>query len=262
MQSDVSSLSTMTRKPTVKDVLWDYCESSTAHGLGRIAASRSRARRLFWAVVVCIVFSITIIQVTMLFSQYFTFPSEQISNVKHVSIEFPAVTICNVKAMSTSAKYEILKHPDSKFYQYTDYLKRIKYEIPKGEEHIYNHMITPNGFYDNIGMGEVVIVGHSAENMILGCRFNSQPCAYYNFTYHVDSRYYNCYTFNGKPNLENPLVSRETGPGAGLSVEMYVEADVDGILNGTYYMASNVANGGKQKLSPNLKKFYSRLTHF
>ncbi|XP_074644233.1 FMRFamide-activated amiloride-sensitive sodium channel-like [Tubulanus polymorphus] len=240
---------------SIRKTIRQFLTDTTAHGVPRTVSAKSVYRRVFWICIIFIALMMNLMHLSLLVTQYLRFPSEEVTKVQYGWVEFPSVTLCNIKAMSTTQKYDVmLRNTSSKFYVYTQKLKEFAYFLENNATHIgskeleklknlYEAMRTPEGYFTYIGPEEAKLAGQTAQDMILSCKFNFMPCSWQNFTYYQHPTFYNCYTFNGKMTKDS-LVTRTTGPMAGLSLIIYLEADVNGILNGSYYKSSPVENAG------------------
>ena len=79
-----------------------YAESNSVGGLSFVLTSKSRARRFTWLVIILVSVAISFYLVRNSFSKLIKPPtSTTIINDPNLSLEFPAVTICNVNAFSS-----------------------------------------------------------------------------------------------------------------------------------------------------------------
>jgi acid-sensing ion channel 2 len=120
----------------------------------------------------------------------------------------------------------------SKFDKYAEMLNRT------GEfDWVKNRLQQPQAYFENIGF-ESILLGHSRENLILSCTFDTQPCNETNFMYYPTPNFFNCYTFQTLQDW-----GRTTGPNAGLSMVLYLEAYDKGLaIDATYFTLSNIGN--------------------
>ena len=63
-----------TEDKTFKELVYNFMEHTTAHGIGRLAASRALLWKIFWSLVCIGAFVMFIYQATGLFKQYLSKP--------------------------------------------------------------------------------------------------------------------------------------------------------------------------------------------
>ena len=79
-----------------------FAERTTAHGIGRIAGSRSK-RRAFWTFLVLLSTGVVVYQIYTLIKKFTLFEVAtelRVSYNRHM--QFPAVTLCNLNALRLS----------------------------------------------------------------------------------------------------------------------------------------------------------------
>ena len=237
------------KEPTrSRDILRNFCEESTAHGVAHIVREKYFQKRIVWFVLTLTAFSVNLFHISSLVIQYLRFPSEQTSTIELAAVDFPSVTVCNIQPISWTEKQKFLQDNSTRFFYWDNitynYLKNMSSDLGKSEEFefVYNRLRQPVGFFENIGE-EAQLVGHQPDDFIMRCKFGAKDCSHANFTYFQDPMYFNCYTFNGGNLSKEKLISRTTGPQEGLSLVMYLESDNgDNIYNDTYYTFSNIGN--------------------
>ncbi|XP_078344009.1 degenerin deg-1-like [Oculina patagonica] len=85
----------------------DFCEYTTAHGLGRIMAATHWARTVLWTLLFITAVIVLTLQVNTLFKKYQSRPLTTFVTVEtSTSLPFPAVTFCNFNAI----KKNFLQH--------------------------------------------------------------------------------------------------------------------------------------------------------
>ena len=108
---------------------------------------------------------------------------------------FPKVTICNLNMYQTEYAYDFL--------QYTEYQDPSFLSIEERKK-----------------------FGHDLNDILIECSFNGYTCSSSDFTWSLDLRYGNCWTFNSgfnqngsQVNLKESIIS---GPSYGLYLQLYV----------------------------------------
>lgn len=80
------SKATVEKKPSINQVVSNFCSYTTAHGLGRLAESRSVFRRVVWSLFCLGALTMFVIQMYNLFVIYLSRPVSTVVNVHHESV--------------------------------------------------------------------------------------------------------------------------------------------------------------------------------
>lgn len=222
---------------TALDIITELGAESTAHGLAKIATSVKTKRKVMWALLVIIGFTAATLQLSLLVKKYLQFAVVEVSEMKTgMPVEFPAVTICNIQAISlTKIKHE-MERPNSKVVDWFKFQQCSRF----GEQQI--RMESTQAFFENLNQ-EAKASGHDINDVLLHCRFNQQKCNATKFTHFFDGQnYFNCYTFNSK-RLEEKILIQATGPEYGLSLVFALDNDDPPLgAYGLYNINNNIAH--------------------
>ena len=92
---EAHSKAAVEKKPSIKQVISNFCSYTTAHGLGRLAESRSVFRRVIWSLFCIGALTMFVIQMYNLFVIYRSRPVSTVVNIHHesVSIRVLGVTV-------------------------------------------------------------------------------------------------------------------------------------------------------------------------
>ena len=100
-KQDAEKVKEMQDNQCKKSNFQKYAESNSVGGLSFVLTSKSRTRRFIWLVIILASVAISFYLVRNSFSKLIKPPaSTTITNDPHLSLEFPAITICNVNAFS------------------------------------------------------------------------------------------------------------------------------------------------------------------
>ena len=180
----------------------------------------------------------------------------QVIEIEYAKIDFPSVTICNLQPVSLSSAEVLVKDTFTRFHKWTNIIQGFDKELAKQTTQIdgafeasrfkekwKERMRSPLGYFENIGKSEVRRIGHHDRDFILGCEYSDKGCGPENFTYFANPSYFNCFTFNGGSSRGREPRVRSTGPEAGLTLVLYLEADNgDFQEDGTYFTSRSTAN--------------------
>lgn len=108
MQNAVSQDGTEVHGRESTNTLWplvkDFCDYTSAHGLGRIMAATHWTRTVFWTMLLLGATTIMTVQVHTLFQKYQRRPLTTLVTIEtSTSLPFPAVTFCNFNAIKNNS---------------------------------------------------------------------------------------------------------------------------------------------------------------
>ncbi|KAL4225922.1 hypothetical protein ACF0H5_013910 [Mactra antiquata] len=211
------------KQATAVKIMAELGSESNAHGLAKIATSLTTKRKVMWSLLVIIGFTAATIQLSSLVKKFLQYQVVEVSNMKDgMPVEFPAVTVCNIAAVSIAKMDELVMRNSS----FTDWFKFTE-DIKFGNHQ--SRMESHQAFYENLP-NEAKMIGHSVSSFIINCRFNNDDCGPSNFSLFFDGKnYYNCFTFNNgydeekdKPK-DKKLLMHTTGPQNGLSLTISLD---------------------------------------
>ncbi|XP_072013236.1 uncharacterized protein [Amphiura filiformis] len=91
------------KKTTLSDIVNEYGETSTAHGIPRIIAADRWRSKIFWSIISCGLAVLFGYQGYWLLIDFFSWPyTSKIDVISKYKVEFPAVTVCNMNRMRRS----------------------------------------------------------------------------------------------------------------------------------------------------------------
>jgi acid-sensing ion channel 5 len=202
-----------------KSNLQKYAENNSVGGLSFVLSSKSRIRRLIWLIIILVCVAISLYLVRNTFSKLFNRPtSTTITNDPNLSLEFPAVTICNVNGLSRRLLWNHGINPD-----------RLSVENDpsyEGNYADYEYDPTNQGNDTNYEWKDPILSANLADNdikkFILECSFPNQLFCEFEFSL---NDLFACYTFNsgrsGKP------IKKVTGTGANDGLTLLININQD-----------------------------------
>lgn len=222
---------------TALSIITELGAESTAHGLAKIATSVKTKRKVMWALLVIVGFTAATLQLSLLVKKYLQFSVVEVSEMKTgMPVEFPAITICNIQAISLTKIKQQMERNTSKVVDWVKFQQCSKF----GEQQ--TRMESTQAFFENLNE-EAMASGHDIKDILLHCRFNQQKCNANNFTHFFDGQnYFNCYTFNSIRQSEKILI-HATGPEYGLSAVIALDNDDPPLgTYGLYNVNNNIAH--------------------
>jgi hypothetical protein len=132
---------------------------------------------------------------------------------------FPKVTFCNVNPFTTKYGYELVRNAlNQTLIDEMSYNQ--KYEIAYVIRSVLSLAL------ENTSISNRQRIGHDLKDVLIGCRFNFEPCTHEDFVWEWDSHYGNCYSFNSGMNATKNFVdfknSHLAGFAFGLQLDLYV----------------------------------------
>jgi hypothetical protein len=215
-------------------LLLNFLEYSTIGGLSELGKREELYLRLFWAVVVFICSSYTLVTFIETVNRFYNYEVNLVfDKYQDIPTKFPAITICNQNPFNE--RYA-LKYLQDKYLFTRDYgyYNPINSElIEKVEEYEFYFSISDkivNNKYQTINQlkrtltndlnqTELLNIGYDLDtDMLISCQYNGNSCSETNgdFKKFWNNIYGNCYTFNSGNN------SYLTGDQNGLHLEMIV----------------------------------------
>ena len=195
-----------------------YIENTTTHGVVRIFTGKSKARRVFWAIVVfcAAVFCLyNIVDQMVIYAKNPTATTITQRTNRQGELTFPAVTICNLNRFKRSDYESIVDKA---------VLNTLR-ELFASPNSVCNNG-TATGFLNqsNVNYRHIQDVArHQAKDLIVRCTYAGEDCNHTDFS-EVLTRLGYCYTFNS-PGRMPLLKSQGIGTRYGLSLMLNIEQD-------------------------------------
>ena len=226
----------------------EFAQSTSAHGFSRIAANRSPFYRGFWSVLCLTALILLVMQLVEVGTTYYEYNTHVVIGVSEAGVPFPAVTICNQRAMDFYTTAEILfdensnprwtfgdfsytGRPNPSVYEtavirYANILAVYKSvvqslwgpvlppEVETFQKKLWSRLVMLSNLRYGVASG-----GTQASEFILECRYVDQECSWMNFTRVIDPAYFNCFVFDPAKS-EHALPPG--GPSNGLNLMLFL----------------------------------------
>ncbi|XP_029186299.2 amiloride-sensitive sodium channel subunit alpha-like [Acropora millepora] len=237
--------STMTH--STKELIKDFANYTTTHGVGRLSEAKTVFSRLVWSIFILCALGMFIFQTLRLFESFMSRPVSTLIQVKHATkARFPAVTVCNQNPVRIdkipddyfgSIHQEIqrrflndsrfLGNPsiDANFSNYSSVDPELEVEI----EHLFEDMLIGKLATENTST--LFNMGHQFQDFVFECNFKGIDCRNYSkfWTRFWDYRYGNCFDFNGgigdNHTEQEILKTHNTGQSGGLKLNLFIHTD-------------------------------------
>ncbi|GFR91625.1 acid-sensing ion channel 4 [Elysia marginata] len=193
------------------EMILEFGENTSMHGLSRAMADRPLWRRLIWAALVIGFVVWATYNTTQIISDFQGHPvMTSVSNEYQGKLQFPAVTICNMNRIRNSRVPRIVRN-------------LVRYYSAAGARMSdINEIISL--VMRNYPAESQKEMGHQLEDMLFSCTFGAERCSADNFTYIYNLQYGNCYTFaSSQFSNRSEWSSKRAGPRHGLNLELDIQ---------------------------------------
>ena len=187
---------------TPKQVLKRSVETTSVRGVARALKEPQKCLKCFWFTAIMMLFLMCLYTLVMLFQHYLSCPTAaeitetEIQNDQGVLSEFQ---ICNRNPISSYKSVAGVQ----KYDQYKQSIQN-KFEGRMSDAAL-SHMVSHEGYFQNIGATNAQKFGHSYSDLVLKCEvtglsglheYGIGPCnTIYDVNLLVHHKYFNCYTF-------------------------------------------------------------------
>ena len=205
-----------------KELLKEFAENSTTHGLGNMYRTKSKFIRVLWVLCFLTSFAYCFVQLVYSVLDYLSYPTSIKYNIiNEIPMLFPAVDVCVLNAYDANKVITYIEELKSKypnisnlksypfFIQSVDYLSSsLKANLERLWENQLNHesLKKANAFTLN--------------QILISCRFQNKACYPENFTYFHSFDFGACFSFNS--GLNSPIqITKQAGEKYGLQLELF-----------------------------------------
>ncbi|GFN77021.1 acid-sensing ion channel 1 [Plakobranchus ocellatus] len=208
--TETTTTTTRRKHRTAKELIHEFANSTSMHGVQHAMAHRSVWRQLVWSVLVIGFMGWAVHNVYEIISDYNSHPFQtSVSSEYQSQMNFPAVTVCNLNRIRLSKTPEVLLELQQIF----------KFGI---DETVANAFI--NVMLKSLNRRQQREMGHQIQDMLLRCKFGNEICTPGNFTFFHNLQHGNCYTFaSSQDSHRSQWLTMRAGPGNGLSMEFNVQ---------------------------------------
>ncbi|XP_035207599.1 degenerin-like protein asic-2 [Stegodyphus dumicola] len=233
--------------PTFFEFMSTLLMNSSILPVSRMTHVQSKSRKTFWILILIVCIFSCGYEAYKFFNIYLQYPviiSVDVQN--NTSIEFPAVTICNLNRMKRYDEKCILggftwqecrQFPPR--FSSTVLSERVKYTLDVLEELYATQAKNFMNHYTNTDAESRRCYGYMLDELIQKCSFNSLPCNESDFTFFQSMQYGNCYTFN-KASRSNIALRNLSKVGSDNGLELELDVNVYSYLDFTQSVGARV----------------------
>lgn len=196
-----------------KKLFQEWCEVSTTHGIPQIARAKNNFLKLMWLIFFIICSSVCVFNILTTFADFLNYKvNVDIETINEYQTQFPAVSFCNLNPFKTGDN-EIKNDLESMINDNMILISEakssdMKIKVSQAILKLNISKLKPNPY------------GFKLADLLIGCYFNSYPCAEDDFEEFYDFDYGNCFKFNGNQlNVKNSYMN---GPKSGLRLELFI----------------------------------------
>ena len=217
---------------SVKQVLENFANQTTMHGVPKVIHSRNNLTRFFWSVVCIAAGAMFCMQMSEVLRRYFSYPKKVTVEVVPTPVPFPAVSLCNMRNLdiyilnTLNRKFIEDHHPinhiNSSAHPFVrEYMKIVAkygpiwYNYQSHYPLVFQEVFSRTTFSSNIPEEIISLAGVQLDEFVVNCYYSGNKCnRTRDFTRFFDPYYYNCFTYT--PNQyqgedENTILSLSEG---------------------------------------------------
>lgn len=245
----------------------NFCETTSAHGLGKISGSKNKILRSTWALIFLVSLTIFFWQASMLILDYLDYPVNlTMKVVNHRNSTFPSITICNQnrfqKSKLNGTMFEPLIRIDDALTQDPSLRKRRSVELHAFLKDEFSSEALVNELFDqaalrneklnwstildqvpvdrisslenlvSVSREDAEAFGQSFEDFVVSCEFDQRKCGRQDFVSFQHEQYGSCHTFNAHKMKRR--ITSNIGTEYGLKLILFVdEAEYVGATSAT-----------------------------
>ncbi|CBY11541.1 unnamed protein product [Oikopleura dioica] len=209
----------------------NFCDNTSAHGLGKISGSKNKILRSTWALIFLVSLAIFFWQTSMLILDYLEYPVNlTMKVVNHRNSTFPSITICNQnrfqKSKLNGTIFEPLARIDDALARDLSLRKRRSVDLHAFAKNEFNSKALVNELFDqaalrneklnwttilnqvpvdrvssldnlvSVSREDAEAFGQSFEDFVISCEFDQKACGREDFVSFQHEQYGSCHTFN------------------------------------------------------------------
>lgn len=218
-------------------------KKSSIYAVSQVGHAESPYRKILWVIVLAAGLfgcGYEIYRFLILYFQYPVVVNLQVENER--SLEFPAVTICNLNRMRK--KYEIClgrntfttncsvsQGDDTPAIAISDRINEASCigDLNVAIDSNFNNRIAFSAKYSQLDFSSRQQFGHQFTDLIRSCSFNGEPCSWDYFSYFQSLKYGNCYSFN-RFSIEDDTVLKTSSVGIMSGLDLTLNFDPENYL--------------------------------
>ncbi|XP_021358354.1 degenerin-like protein unc-105 isoform X2 [Mizuhopecten yessoensis] len=239
------------KRARFKEILTEHAMMATVHGVAHIIVAKQTYKKILWITLWLLTVGALCYQIFKLSSLFLSRPKQTSLDLKFGALHFPAVSFCNInplkkmqldelsiplKFFMTLSEVELKEKSkrdqpiimDKNNPEFPFLRKFEKYGIAKEEwdlaknipdNHFQVRNMLVSDLIQKMDASELLRVGHSLDDMLLHCSFNSRRCNSSDFAHFKSGRFGNCYTLQS-----DRFVSTVPGPSHGLTLMLNLDS--------------------------------------
>ena len=215
-----------------KELLKEFAENSTTHGLGNMYRTKSKFIRVLWILCFLGSFGYCFYQLVLSVLDHLTYSTIIKYNViNEIPMVFPSVDVCVLNAYDANKVSKVIADLKSKDPNITN-LKSYPYFIQSVDYLSSSLKANLERFWENQSNPESLKKANefTLNQILISCRFQNKACFPDNFTYFHSFDFGACYSFNS--GLNSPIqITKQAGDKDGLQLELFAGDPTQQIQN-------------------------------
>ena len=236
---------------TIKELIENFAQNSTAHGIPKVVRSTSIIRRIFWIVTCIAAVCIFLTQGSLLLQRFLSYPKSVRVEVANKPVPFPSVSICNLRSLdihtlvdiffdenlifrwNSSQKYSGRVNSSFPAFEHLSVRYSELYKVYRNFAEIYaekndvyflwlsdRDLLSRMTVAANLNVSAAQQGGIKSSEFIARCQYAGDKCTHDDFDWFLDPAYFNCFTFNSSKVVGTEHTMYE-GPDNGLSLILF-----------------------------------------
>ncbi|RNA01862.1 acid-sensing ion channel 1 isoform X2, partial [Brachionus plicatilis] len=214
-------------KTKIFEIFKEWTESMTMHGFPNIFRTKFLAIKIMWIILFLASTTACFFLMTTNLINFFNFDVvTKIRVIDKDSINFPAVTICNINPFVTQQGLEYVQNilEENNISSFTDVtidpIFQDEFSKLNSNYNIFRYFLTT--FSKAISNEQKKNLSLPFDKMFISCLYNLRPCNQSQWTWFYNSEFGNCYRFNSDQNSQEIQKTYQAGKYNGLMIELYV----------------------------------------
>jgi len=200
------------------DILLNFANRTTLHGVPKVIEARSAVSRCIWAVICITASLIFAVQISEVLRRFFSFPKKVTIEVVAIPVPFPAISLCNMRNLDFTVLNTLnrlfladefpqnhINATDNEFIR--QYMRTVARYGPlwyKYQEdvplYVFQEVFSRTTFSANIPHDVIKQAAVHIDDFIVTCYFGGNRCnRSSDFSTFFDSYYFNCFTYTAPP---------------------------------------------------------------
>ena len=198
------------------DILLNFANRTSLHGVPKVIEARSAVSRCIWAVICVTASVIFAVQISEVLRRFLSFPKKVTIEVVAIPVPFPAISLCNMRNLDfnllNTVNHLFLTDPypqhhiNSSNAYVREYMRTVArygplwYQYQEEIPEVFQEVFSRTTFSANIPHDVISQAAVQIDDFIVTCYFGGNKCnRSTDFSTFFDPYYFNCFTYTAPP---------------------------------------------------------------